>query len=255
MAESLNTGYFGKIPSRGDFVSRGFNADFTQHWDAWLQRGMSASQSQLGSSWHDIYMSSPIWRFALSPGACDSHFWLGLLLPSVDQIGRHFPLTIATRIEHDTFSTPIVEDNDPWFNAAEQLALAVLQGGVSAESFDEQIDQLQSPYASDARHQARFSGSTNTESNNPHWIIGATVPGQYSDGLALVALELMMERYSNYSTWWTSGSQIVAPSMMMCANLPSPSGFASFLDGNWDRDGWNNRFLLPAEEQAIHLHG
>ena len=40
-------------------------------------------------------MMAPIWRFALAPGVAGPLPMLGVMMPSVDRVGRQFPLTLA----------------------------------------------------------------------------------------------------------------------------------------------------------------
>ena len=92
----IATGFFGKIPARGDFVADGLPPDFTAALDAWWQAMLPHSHSVLGAAWSDIWMEAPVWCFALSPGCCGANATLGLWMPSVDRVGRLFPLTLAT---------------------------------------------------------------------------------------------------------------------------------------------------------------
>ena len=63
-------GYYGKVRTHGDFVTRHLPRAFADPWDEWLREGIATSREQLGAYWLDIYITSPIWRFALSPGIC-----------------------------------------------------------------------------------------------------------------------------------------------------------------------------------------
>ena len=58
-------GFYGKLPSEGDFVTRRLPWEFTSVWDDWLQQGMHASRVALGAGWLDLYLSAPIWRLAI----------------------------------------------------------------------------------------------------------------------------------------------------------------------------------------------
>ena len=40
-------GLFGKLPSTGDFVTRGLPAGFLRVWDAWLSRHLAARLDRL----------------------------------------------------------------------------------------------------------------------------------------------------------------------------------------------------------------
>ena len=98
---ALAAGWYGKIPALGDFASRRLSTEFISTWDSWLQHSMAASRATLGERWLDIYLTSPIWRFALMPETVDASAWAGLLMPSVDKVGRHFPLTFALELALD----------------------------------------------------------------------------------------------------------------------------------------------------------
>ena len=52
---------------------------------------MAASRAALGDRWLDVYLTSPAWRFASAAGACGPAPVIGLMVPSVDRVGRYFP--------------------------------------------------------------------------------------------------------------------------------------------------------------------
>jgi type VI secretion system protein ImpM len=102
-AAPVRIGFFGKVPSRGDFVRAGLSWTFVQAWDDWLQTILPACQRLIGDAWDSVWCSAPSWRFALPAGHCGTHAIIGLLLPSMDRAGRHFPLTIAAEgADHGT---------------------------------------------------------------------------------------------------------------------------------------------------------
>ena len=123
-------GFFGKVPSHGDFVTRRLPVAFTEPWDAWLQAGMADSRAKLGDDWLPIYLNSPIWRFALGAGVCGPQAWCGVMMPSVDRVGRYFPFTIACEVDGTGMPAPA------WYAALEDLALSALQAGFSLEDCD-----------------------------------------------------------------------------------------------------------------------
>jgi type VI secretion system protein ImpM len=88
-------GFFGKLPSRGDFVRAGLPADFVSAWDLWCQRMMTESRTALREDWEAAWLEAPVWRFALPRGDCGTGAALGVWIASVDAVGRYFPLTIA----------------------------------------------------------------------------------------------------------------------------------------------------------------
>src|SRR4051812_22505756 len=95
---TVEVGFFGKLPSHGDFLRRRVSDAFAGPWDAWLQRCMAASRSVLDERWLDVYLTSPAWRFGCAAGACGPAAVVGLMVPSVDRVGRYFPLTLVAEL-------------------------------------------------------------------------------------------------------------------------------------------------------------
>src|SRR5260370_19714540 len=92
-------GFFGKLPSHGDFVSRRLPPAIIAVWEAWLDAGLERSRELLGQGWLEGYLSIPIWRFAVSAGCCGDPSVAGVLMPSLDRVGRYYPLPILAVAE------------------------------------------------------------------------------------------------------------------------------------------------------------
>src|SRR5262249_12505949 len=85
-------GFAGKLPSHGDFISRRLPAALLTPWEAWLDAALERSRAILGEGWLNAYLSSPIWCFSLGPGCCGDRVVAGVMMPSLDRIGRYYPL-------------------------------------------------------------------------------------------------------------------------------------------------------------------
>ena len=120
-------GFFGKLPSRGDFLRAGLPRGFTDPWDDWLQQAISGSREVLGEIWLAAWMEAPIWHFALPAGQCGAAPVLGVWMPSVDAAGRHFPLTLA-----HVGDLPVRPGD--WLAAAEAIGLEALQYDLDPEA-------------------------------------------------------------------------------------------------------------------------
>lgn len=126
-------GAFGKIPSMGDFLRLDLPASFLGPWDDWLQRSIVSVRDKLGHGWDAAYMSARIWRFTLPAEAAGPTAVSGIMMPSVDRVGRQYPLTLACT--HDTASTARVHfANCTVFEALEDIALAALEDDFSRDS-------------------------------------------------------------------------------------------------------------------------
>lgn len=143
-------GFYGKIPSQGDFVTRRLPWEFTSAWDDWLQQGMHASRAALGDRWLELYLSAPIWRFQLAPGLCGPLGWRGVFFASVDRVGRYFPLTLAFASAQAGARTgpgvapTLAVDETGWF-AAEEAALAGLDPLLPIDEFERALQSLAEP--------------------------------------------------------------------------------------------------------------
>lgn len=102
---AVRVGFFGKVPARGDFVHAGLSGDARRIWDEWLQHVLPAAEAWLGAAWAPAWSVAPAWRFALPPGLLGRHRMLGVWLPSIDSVGRPFPLMLAAEgaIDDETF--------------------------------------------------------------------------------------------------------------------------------------------------------
>lgn len=146
-------GFFGKFPRHGDFVARRLPAGFLASWDAWLQAGMEDSRDRLGDAWLPIYLNSPIWRFALGAGVCGPQAWGGVLMPSVDRVGRYFPLTIAAGLDDmATAGSGCRPPSASWYASLEAMALAALGDEFSLPAFDASLLALAPVRAEDGIH-------------------------------------------------------------------------------------------------------
>ena len=103
------TAFYGKLPARGDFLTRSLSREFINRWDDWLQSGMNASRQALGEAWLDTYLTSPLWRFVLPAGICGNTAFAGVLMPSMDKVGRYFPMTVVRQIDGTGLGLPIVK--------------------------------------------------------------------------------------------------------------------------------------------------
>ncbi len=134
--DTLTAGWYGKIPSLGDFTSRHLPSHFIDIWDHWLQHAIAASRAQLGARWLDLYLTGPIWRFIVMPGICSDDMWTGILMPSVDKVGRYFPLTIAMQIRPEPGMLLTAFSAQTWYEDLEQLALASLDTNMLPDDLD-----------------------------------------------------------------------------------------------------------------------
>ncbi|MCG8317134.1 MAG: type VI secretion system-associated protein TagF [Pseudomonadales bacterium] len=232
-------GLYGKLPAHGDFLTRRLSREFIHGWDDWLQRAVASSQEQLGQQWLDIYLTSPIWRFVLSSGVVDNQPWAGVLMPSVDSVGRYFPLTLARPIASLGSPCELMIRGDEWFSMLEEVALSGLQEGVNVDVLDQALSQHAELELSGAR-----AVGVALEFSRP-----VMVPLEQMGQNPLISFPFLLDsflqqRLPSYSLWWTIGSERVIPNFSVSGHLPPPQCFAGMLDGNWQAWNWNTPFSV-----------
>ena len=132
-------GYFGKLPTVGDFIHQVLPQDFANGFHEWLQLSMAQTRESLGDEFLTCYLNCPSWKFITSPGVCGAQAVAGITIPSVDQVGRYFNFTLATVLPLDTDPIAYVMANRAGFKAVELLALDILDSDYSTEQVEMKV--------------------------------------------------------------------------------------------------------------------
>ena len=98
---ATDIGFFGKLPALGDFVSRDLSRAQVKCIDDWMQVGLRALQSA-SDNWLETYLVTPVWQFLIPRGQWADHALYGTLMPSVDRVGRYFPLLTSSAFDANT---------------------------------------------------------------------------------------------------------------------------------------------------------
>ena len=191
---SVKVGVFGKLPARGDFVREGLPRDFTDPWDDWWRHGIAATQAQAGDAWVASWLEAPVWRFVLPPGLCGREAALGVWMPSVDKVGRYFPLTIAAVVPPGWLDGgPPVGD---FLAAAEDSGREALENDLEPDEIVRRAASALSAFGTNREDRSALPG-----------------PGQ--------------------AAWWTEGGARVAPRAATGGALPRGEEFATLIDDGW----------------------
>lgn len=145
----LAAGWFGKLPTVGDFASRRLDSDFVQVWDNWLSTGLSRLRTDGDGQWLDAYLASPTWRFMLTPGflpePLQTQAWTGVVMPSVDRVGRYYPLTLACALPHGPLNGHAQAALWSWLHQLEDLAVDALQEDWVIETLETELARIGLP--------------------------------------------------------------------------------------------------------------
>lgn len=208
-------GCYGKLRCAGDFVTRGLPPGFVARWDGLLQAGMLASRRAFGDAWLPVYLRAPLWRFALGANVLGAQAWIGVLMPSVDSVGRHFPLTIAAPL--DAAQPDVLLDRfDAWYDRCGQLALSMLECDANLVLLEVGLMELACML--------------------PHDAAGAMMTTRDESGLCETRPQQGATCGSGASLWCTDGFDGMGRSLRGCLGLPDASQFKGLFDG--DTTGW-----------------
>lgn len=225
-------GWFGKIPCLGDFASRRLPAEFIEPWDRWLQSGLTASRQQLGERWLDVFLKSPMWRYLLAPAVCGDRAWAGLLLPSVDKVGRYFPLTFAVPVAADPAKFIQVFNQDEWYSGLEAIALSALTADFTVEQLELALSDK--PYSSDSDASSHTPATRDLlaclESGKPAAF--ACSAGDMPLIMGTAASLLFASATASRSFWWSINQDSAATHVHCVRGLPPPENFVMFLGGS-----------------------
>ena len=147
-------GWHGKLPSLGDFASRRLGTSFIEPWDGWLNAGLLAVREARPDDWLADYLASPSWRFLLMPGVlpgdAGTQAWAGVLMPSVDRVGRYFPLTLVQPLGAGPASTQQLTGVWHWLSRLDDLARDALYEDWTADQLEAELARMALPELSPA---------------------------------------------------------------------------------------------------------
>jgi type VI secretion system protein ImpM len=232
---SSRIGFFGKLPGHGDFIERNFPPALRHIWDEWLQRGLAESQRALGGTWLDTYLTSPIWRFFLSEGVAGVSSYAGVLVPSVDRVGRYFPLTVAVELSTDALPLKFASTASPWFDGVERACMEALRH--PEMSIDDFLADLAGTGDLLARADVHDNAAAPLASAN-QWRFALSSAQNVAEGLAGPMSIAAQNALRPLTMWWSDGSDRISPSALLVQSLPRPRAFAALLAGGWADGQW-----------------
>lgn len=225
----MRCGLFGKIGAKRDFIAIATPRSFLEAWEPWVQAGLSASRHQLGSGWQQAFLTAPVWRFWLGAAICGTTV-TGAIMPSLDGVGRYYPLTLhAVTDENALLPPPAIDPQDEWFAQVEAFLLSTLDRVATFELISDSLDRLALP-----RLQPSPSNGSDVTT------LGATGVGALSDVgafaqsfTALAAANPQIHAAASF--WWTAGGEGFPSMALACRGLPDPFHYSTLLTGDLGR--------------------
>ena len=170
---------------------------------------------------------------------------MGIMLPSVDRVGRYFPFSIAARLPANNNPFELIKQNS-WYEPIEQAALKALSGQLQIDDLAVEINQykfdLDSPYKPGTAMQEKQGTLIHLQND--------AVPVEEVYPVLLDAI--CKEQLLSYSVWSTAyGSQLIEPCLFYTRGLPSLRGVSAMLDGQWSPSGWHQPYILKSHSTPL----
>ena len=218
LADGAQPGAFGKLPAHGDFLALDLGDELRSNFDALIAGGLAAFRARRGEGWLEVYLTSPLWHFALGPGLLASRTVIGSMIPSVDAVGRYFPFAVLAELDHPVAPLRLEREAAPWFRKAGELALAALEERLTLAELGGALTDLGLPPQGNVQP--------------PPWPFA--LQGDDAERLAGI-LAVAAER--PIGLLWSSGSPAVPATVLGVAERPSAALVAALFDGDWASAG------------------
>ena len=202
----MGIGIFGKLPAKRDYVQSAMPQPLMELLDPWLQAAVAQSRNDMGQAWLQTYLASPIWRFWLGDRVAGRSI-LGALMPSVDGVGRYFPLLCAG-VYNAPIAPPDIDPQNDWFDRLESHMLASLSDDATFENLMAGVGGMDPPEAP----------------------LALLPEGSLKALFAQIRFDNASIFYGDFSYWWIpAGPNGLPPCAIMRRGMPSPSDYSAML--------------------------
>jgi type VI secretion system protein ImpM len=205
-------GLFGKLAAKRDFIALNLPVSVLLPWENWMQAGIAFSRNALGPDWLDAYLHAPLWRFRLGAALCGQPV-AGVFMPSIDGVGRHFPLTVfSVAPARSVMVFPGDAQGAAWFAAAEDFLLATLDAGEDFQATTRALEALPD--------HAFEPSPAPPAANEGLLALSAADENALPDVLARLASAMDTRAREGMSYFWTIGGAHFPPLALGAIGLP-----------------------------------
>ncbi len=215
MSDAAVPGWHGKLPALGDFASRRLPPAIVDAWDRWLAAELGELRTAAPQAWLDDYLAAPSWRFLLLPGVLDEQHWAGVLMPSVDRVGRYFPFAILQALPSPPLRVaPLLR----WLHELDDVAADALQDDWEPERLDAALAQLPPPAQPLLPAEPPLPGPEGAE-------IRLNGAAELLERLAEVSAATWLQAAAGQAIWFADSHGDGQPRLLRSAGLPRGGAF------------------------------
>jgi type VI secretion system protein ImpM len=207
-------GWHGKLPTVGDFATRRLDPNFVATWDDWLSLGLEAARELTPDQWPAAYLESPTWNFLLTPGflpaPLDTETWIGVLMPSVDKVGRYYPLTLASPIKKIPKNETEQSALWSWLLLLTDAAIDALHDDWTIEALETELTRIGLPPSVESSNDPLEQSET-----PPQLLMAHSPPGSMKAFFSAYSRQLDSPP-NNARCIWYSEAQFDSPVLLCC---------------------------------------
>lgn len=219
----VDLGFYGKLPTYGDFIQKRLPTDFINPWHEWLQAGMLACRERDPQGWMTYYLNCPAWNFVLPAGLCGQQPIAGVTIPSVDRVGRYFNFTLASILPEAIDPAVFAHAHARWMENLEDLALSILEEEMDQDAIERSINESAAELHWHPPSYTLFSAGVD------HNKVIASEHSAVTEMIPEMMHQLVSREQESYGLWWHLGSSQVSAQMVTCANMPTGEIYLSLM--------------------------
>jgi type VI secretion system protein ImpM len=153
------------------------------------------------------------------------------MMPSVDRVGRYYPLTLAQAVDGKAVTSLFLSDSD-WFAQLEEAALSALAEPFELDSFERTLAGIAAPdQGGSYGFQTDSSPDFGASRAKLAYRFDLDSLGQANLLFPLLSQKLLDKFLPCYSLWSTQGAHHSRPNFLCCESLPPVDAYADFLKG------------------------
>lgn len=136
LSEEPTIGWYGKLPSAGDFVSRRLPRGLVDVLDDWLRRGVAEVRAAMPDTWREVFAAAPAWNCAIPAALTGGISFIGLIAPSRDRVAREFPICVGVSLSDFDGARDLLADAHGWLWTLGQRVVEARERQWPLEAFD-----------------------------------------------------------------------------------------------------------------------
>ncbi|KAA8998157.1 type VI secretion system-associated protein TagF [Affinibrenneria salicis] len=130
-------GWYGKLPSTGDFLQRRLPDALVHHWAHWFHMGLvNWQKAESQDDPQRQFRKAPVWNFVIPATLGNQFVQMGCLLPASDRVGRQYPICALRLFSPESWNNQQLAVAGEWYQSVGKTLFNGVRNGYSAEQLD-----------------------------------------------------------------------------------------------------------------------